>query len=260
VTDDAGNSADATISLKMKESFPDLTVTMPEVNVFGGVVLQVSGNKLLIGGEEVASWSDKIAEPCKATFSLNGQEVKDGDVLSQPGTLTVTVTNNQERSSSAEITLITNAMSSAIQISDMQVGKEVDLLAGITLANGAELVKVEMEMDGTTAEITDPQHFTPDYPGTCSFIFTVKGKNGDMEEVRADDLTIKPLDYAEAVLEVANMIAEKYPWYKNLWQSTKDFIYPHLLASYAACNWSKQDNRVHIIMGETTDASDVENI
>ena len=40
----------------------------------------------------------------------------------------------------------------------------------------------------------------------------------------------------------------------------KDFIYPHLLASYAACNRSKQSNRVHIIFWETTNANGVENI
>jgi hypothetical protein len=56
------------------------------------------------------------------------------------------------------------------------------------------------------------------------------------------------------------MINEKYPWYNNLQQSTKDFIYPHLLSSYAACNWSQLDNRIHIIMGEIPAADDVENI
>ena len=63
-----------------------------------------------------------------------------------------------------------------------------------------------------------------------------------------DNLTVKPLDYKEATINNANMIQEKYPWYNNLQKSTKNFIYPHLIASYAACNWSKQDNRVHIIM------------
>ena len=75
-----------------------------------------------------------------------------------------------------------------------------------------------------------------------------------------DSLNIKPLDYQEASIDNANMIQEKYPRYNNLQQTTKDFIYPHLIASYAACNRSKQDNRVHIIQGEATNASDVENI
>lgn len=56
------------------------------------------------------------------------------------------------------------------------------------------------------------------------------------------------------------MIKEKYPRYNKLRQVSKEFIYPHLLASYTASNRSKQDNRVHIIMGETADTDDIENI
>lgn len=44
------------------------------------------------------------------------------------------------------------------------------------------------------------------------------------------------------------MINKQYSRYNNLRQETRDFIYPHLLASYAASNRSKQDNKVHIIM------------
>lgn len=142
----------------------------------------------------------------------------------------------------------------------LQVDQETDLLSGITFGNGAELTKVEIEKDGQRSEVADPKHFTPDYPGTCSIILSVKSKDGTITEYKAENLTIKPLDYADGTLEVIDIIKETYPWYNNLQQSTKDFIYPHLMASYAACNWSKLDNRVHIIMGETPDADDVENI
>lgn len=262
MTDDSGNSANATINLKMQESFPDLSVLKPEVNVFGGVEVRISGNKLQIGGEDVASWSDKVAEPCTATLSLGGQEVNDGDILSEPGRLTVTVTNSQERSSSAEIILTNDAVYGLESLKDlpMQVDEEIDLLAAITLANGADIVKVEIEMDGERTVISDPSHFIPQYPGTCSLIFTVKGKDGRTTECKAENLTIKPLEYKEISISTANMIQEKYSWYNNLQWSTKNFIYPHLLASYAACNWSRQDNRVHIIMGETADTDDIENI
>lgn len=141
-----------------------------------------------------------------------------------------------------------------------QVDQETNLLSGITFGNGAELTKVEIEMDGQRSEVADPHHFTPDYPGTCTIILSVKSKDGTMTEYKAENLTIKPLDYADGTLEPVDIIEETYPWYNNLQQSTKDFIYPHLLASYAACNWSKLDNRVHIIMGETADTDDIENI
>lgn len=126
--------------------------------------------------------------------------------------------------------------------------QETNLLENLTFANGLELVKIEIEQDGHRTEIADPHSYTPEYPGQCTLIFTVKGKNGDTAEVKVDNLTIKPLDYKEVTVRNADMISEKYPWYNKLQQSTKDFIYPHLIASYAACNWSKQDDRVHIIM------------
>lgn len=142
----------------------------------------------------------------------------------------------------------------------LQVDVEVNLLGGLTFAQGVELTKTEIEFEGQRTEIADPQHFTPEYPGSCTLFFSVK-KNGTIGEVKAENLTIKPLEnYTEVIIVTADMIAKFYPWYNNLQQSTKDFIYPHLLSSYAACNWSKLDNRVHIIMGETPAADDVENV
>ena len=67
-------------------------------------------------------------------------------------------------------------------------------------------------------------------------------------ETRIEDMTVNALDYASPTFGVADMINEQYSWYNTLPQVMKEFIYPHLLASYAACNHSKQLNRVHIIM------------
>lgn len=191
----------------MEVVFPDLTVTKPEVNVFGGVGVGITDSQLLIGGEEVASWSDKHTTKCKAELSFNGREVKSGDVLSEPGKLTLTITNDQGKSSTAVIILTNEAVIGEAKIGDMQVDEEIDLLAGITFAEGATLVKTEIDMDGQRTEITDAQHFTPEYPGTCSIIFTVKGKNGDMAEIKADNLTIKPLDYK--AMEISNINPEE---------------------------------------------------
>ena len=147
-----------------------------------------------------------------------------------------------------------------LMVAILQVDQETDLLSGITLNNGAELTKTEIEKDGQRSEVADPHHFTPEYPGTCTIILSVKGSDGTTTEYKAENLTIKPLDYADGTLEAVDIIEKTYPWYNNLQQSTKDFIYPHLLASYAASNWSRQDNRVHIIMGEAADTDDMENI
>ena len=180
-----------------------MSILMPEVSVFGGVELQLTDTQLLIGGAVVAEWSDKRTEKCKVKLSFNGRELKSGDVLSEPGKLTLTVTNDQGKSSTAEITLTNEAVSGEVRIGDMQVDAETDLLIGLTFVSGATLVKTEIEQDGKRTEIPDPHHFTPEYPGTCAIIFTVKGKNGSTAEVKVDNLTIKPLDYK--AMEVTNI-------------------------------------------------------
>ena len=204
VTDDAGNSASNSINLKMQESFPDLTITKSEVNVFGGVKIQINGNRLLIADEEVASWSDKIAEPCNVSLSLNGNDVNDGDTLGEPGKLTITVTNSQERSSAAEIILTNETVYGieGIMCLSMQVGVECDLLQGVSFVDGAELVQLEIEQDGQRTVIADAAHFIPQYPGLCCIIFTVQ-KNGTANEVKVDNLTIRPLDYK--AINIANI-------------------------------------------------------
>ena len=114
----------------MEEVFPDLTILIPEVNVFGGVELQLTDTQLLIGGDVVAEWSDKRTEKCKASLSFNGQEVNSGDVLSEPGTLTLTVTNDQDKSSTAEITLTNDSIFGIENLRNaiIQVDKEVNIL------------------------------------------------------------------------------------------------------------------------------------
>lgn len=187
----------------MEEVFPDLTVVQPEVNVFGGATLEITDTQLLIGGAVVASWSDKRTKQCKVGVTVNGKEVKSGDTVGEPGKLVLTVTNDQGKSTTAEITLKNDAVSGEVTLGDMHIDEEVNLLSGITLANDATLQKTEIEIDGQRTEIADPQHFMPDTPGTCTIIFTVVGKNGDTAEVRVDNLTIKPLDYQ--AMEIKNL-------------------------------------------------------
>ena len=261
VSDAAGNSTSKTIQVKMKDFYPEIMVLVPEVNVFGGVTVVLRDSELLLDEEFVAKWSDKRTEKCKVVLSFNEKDAKDGDILNEAGTLTLTVTNNQEHDVTAEVTLTCEAIyGMETKTFRMQVDKETNLLDGLTFAEGVELVKTELEKDGKRTAITDPEHFTPTTPGIYNLIFTIKDKQGVTTEVKVENLYIRSKDYKDASLTTANMIASTYAWYNNLKQSTKDFIYPHLIASYAACNWSKQDNRVHIIMGETPGSEYVENI
>ena len=77
----------------------------------------------------------------------------------------------------------------------LQVDVEANLLSDIAFNNRAELMKTEFVFEGETTVIDDPKHFTPEYPGTCTIILTVKSKDGTVKEYKAENLTIKPLEY-----------------------------------------------------------------
>ena len=242
---------------------PTINVNLSEVDITWWKDIRIEWNKLYIWGELVASRSDDKTANCNVSLSLNWKAITSGSSINDEWTLTITVKDNANNSKSIDIKIISNSPISwleSLKNLNMQVDQEVNLLNWVTLKNWAELVKTEIEMNGQKIEIADPHHYTPEFPSTCSIILTVKDKSWETKEYRVDDLTIKALEYNEATIDEADMINEKYPWYNNLQQSTKDFVYPHLLSSYAACNWSKLDNRAHIIQGEIPDTDDVEKI
>lgn len=240
---------------------PTVTVLKSEVCVFGGAKVEQADSSLLIDGEKVAEWKAGSGKVKTVSLTLNGLDISLGTLLNESGTLSLKVTNEADKSTYGSITLTHDAVAGLSALQQLlQVDVEANLIEDLTFAKGVELTKTEIEFEGQRTEIADPTHFTPEYPGACSLFFSIK-KNETTSEVKAENLTIKPLeDYVEVVIVTADMIAKFYPWYDNLQQSTKDFIYPHLLSSYAACNWSKLDDRVHIIMGEAADTDDMENI
>lgn len=244
---------------------PTVNVNKSSVDISWWKEIRISGNQLYIWNEIVASWSDNKTKNCSVLLSINWKTITSWTTISEEWTLTIKVSDEAWNIKSTDIKL-NKAVDQDISWLEnlkninMQVDQEVNLLDWVIFGNGASLEKVEIEIDWQRVEVSDPYHYIPAYPWICNIIITVKDKNGKSTEYKVDNLTIKALEYQEASIDNANMIQEKYPRYNNLQQSTKDFIYPHLIASYAACNRSKQDDRVHIIMWETTDASDVENI
>ena len=121
-------------------------------------------------------------------------------------------------------------------------------MQGLTIAKGFELAKTEIELDGQRTEIPDAQHFKPDYPGVCSIIFVLKKKNEVVGEVKADNLTIKPIPFSDPTIEEAPVIAGYFSWYNNLTLKTKEFIYNHLLTSYICMDRFQLDDMEYIIM------------
>lgn len=92
--------------------------------------MEITDSLLLIDGVKVASWSDKYTDVCMVSVMLNDKEVKSGDIVSETGILTLTVTNNQGKSSTAEITLTNDAIYGLenLKNASIQVDKEINLL------------------------------------------------------------------------------------------------------------------------------------
>lgn len=165
--------------------------------------MEQADSLLLIGSDTVASWSVGSTKLKELSLTFNGTAVSLGTVLSEKGVLSLTVTNEAGKSSGKNIMLTDQAIMGLGYLQQLlQVDQEIDLLQELTLARGFELVKTEMEYEGQRTEIADPRHFTPQYPGPCSLFFTVN-RNGTENEVKAENLTIKPLK--DKTMEVRNI-------------------------------------------------------
>ena len=179
-----------------KASAPTITILMQEACVLGGAKVEKADCLLLIGSDTVASWSTGGSPIKNVTLTYNGSDISFGTLLSEKGTLSLSVYNEADKSSVGIITLTDEAIMglSSLSLLPLQVDQEADLLQGLALAKGFELAKTEMELDGQRTEIADASHFTPQYPGTCNLFFTVR-RNNIENEIKAENLTIKPLDY-----------------------------------------------------------------
>ena len=159
-------------------------------------------NQLLFDQTVAASWTDDISKSCKVELSLvpsGGQSktINSGDVITKAGVFKIHVTDEFGNKSIGEITLLSVAITGLenLQNLSLQVDKEVNLLQGLTIAEGLSLVKVEIEQDGVRYEIPNPRAYIPELPGTVSIILTLAKTDGSTIEVRVDNLTIKGIEY-----------------------------------------------------------------
>ena len=178
---------------------------MNEVDVTGGKLMRIDANQLFIGDEEVASWTANIVPIKSVALKFNDADITSGTTLYEAGTLTLSIINEKGHTSTVQIVLTNDGIYGleSLQSASLQVDEETNLLSGITLADGVEMVKVEVVIDGVRYDIPDANHYTPQYPGTCTIIITLKTSNGNIVEVKVDNLTIKPLDYK--AIDVTNI-------------------------------------------------------
>lgn len=179
------------------------------------MVVSVKDNQLLFDQTVAAAWTDDISKSCKVELSLvssSGQSktINSGDKLEEAGTLQIKVLDEAGNSSSADISLTVVAVYGLeiLQGKTLQVDLEVNLLEGITFAEGLTLQKVEVEQDGQRSEIPDPKDFTPESIGTVSIILTLARTDGSSIEVRVDGLSVKGIPYN--ALEIIDIYGKNY--------------------------------------------------
>ncbi len=185
---------------------PTVNVSQHDVDITWWKQVRVSWNQLYIWDTLVASWTDNVTKNCKVELSINWKTISSWTIVNEWWILTVKVTDEAGNAKTIDIKLtVSNQLISwleNLQNLNMQVDQEVNLLNWITFWNGASLVKVEIEMDWETTQITDPNHYTPQYPWTCTIILTVKDKNGNIVTEKVNK-NIQALEYQ--AIEINNI-------------------------------------------------------
>ena len=222
VTDGAGNTATAGITLTNEDAqAPQISVAISEKNVIAGIKVNIQDNQLLFDDSVAATWTDDYSTACKAELSLlpegstTARAINPGDKLSEAGTLKLMIADDFNNIATASIKLTAIAIYGLenLQNLSLQVEKEVNLLQGLTFADGVGLIEAEIEIDGVRSEIPDPVHFSPQYPSVCRIILSLGTKDGPLVSVSSDNLTIRPMDYQEPALQMADFISERYEWF-----------------------------------------------
>ena len=167
-----------------------------------GVSISISDNQLLFNDQVAASWTDNYSEAFTIDLTLipeGGQSkiLNSGDILFDAGKLMLSVADDSKNTATAEITLTAVAISGLenLQNLSIQVDKEVNLLQGLSIAEGLTLAKVEVQQDGVRSEIANPQAYVPEFPGSANIVLTLARTDGSTIEVRVDGLSVKGITY-----------------------------------------------------------------
>ena len=198
VSDEAGNSSEAEITLTKTDSqAPEISIKIQEKNVIAGVKVVVEGNQLFFDNEVAATWTDDYSEVFTVELSLAGEKINSGDILFDAGKLTIQVVDEFQNKATAEISLTAVAITGLESLKNLslQVDQEVNLLEGLSIAEGLSLERVEVEQDGQRSEIADATKYTPEVPGSISIILTLVRTGGSTIEVKVENLTVQGIQY-----------------------------------------------------------------
>ena len=203
VQDDYDNKATGEIKLTKTDSqAPTITLLIQEKNVIAGVKVLVKDNQLIFDQDIFATWTDDYSETFTVELYLfvdgcEPESINPGDLITKAGVLKIHVSDEFQNKTIAEITLTAVAITGLENLQNLtfQVDQEVNLLQGLTIADGLTLSKVEVEQDGVRSEIPNPQAYIPEFPGIVNIILTLARLDGSTIEVKVDNLTVNALAY-----------------------------------------------------------------
>ena len=216
VLDEAGNSSSAEIKLTLSDTkAPEISLVIQEKNVVAGVKVAIQDNQLLFDQAVAAAWKDDYSETLTTELYLfvdgcEPETINYGDVITKAGVFKIHVTDEFGNKSIAEINLTAIAVYGLenLQGKTLQIDQEVNLLDGITFADGLTLQKVEVEQDGTRSVIPDATKYTPEVPGSINIILTLSRTDGSTIEVKFDGITVMGITYN--ALEIIDVFGKDY--------------------------------------------------
>ena len=239
---------------------PTITVSKSTINVISGPSLTVSGNELKIGSDLVASWKDDKSTACTVSTTLTpmggtSKTINSGDKLSEEGKLQVKVSDEAGNSSTSEITLTAIAVYGLeiLQSKTLQIDQEVNLLDGITFADGLTLQKVEIEQDGTRSVIPDATKYTPEVPGSINIILTLSRTDESTIEVKVENMTVNGIEYLPVSItdikpvDVFPQIAQIEAGDPNIYSYVEDlrvaeaYVIREMMSMYGVGNYSPEE-------------------
>lgn len=179
---------------------PTISINKSEIDITWWKEIRIRGNMLYIWNELIATRNDDVTKDCKASLSFNWQTITYWTIVSEEWTLTLQVSDATWNTSKIEIKLNTTPESpiswlEKLKNLSLKVDQEIDLLKWVTLGNWVEISKVEIESDWQKTEISDPHHYTPEYPWTCTIIITIQDKDWSVTTHKVENLTVAPLEY-----------------------------------------------------------------
>ena len=181
--------------------------------------------------------------------------INSGDKLSEEGKLQVKVSDEAGNSSTSEITLTAIAVYGLeiLQSKTLQIDQEVNLLDGITFADGLTLQKVEIEQDGTRSVIPDATKYTPEVPGSINIILTLSRTDESTIEVKVENMTVNGIEYLPVSItdikpvDVFPQIAQIEAGDPNIYSYVEDlrvaeaYVIREMMSMYGVGNYSPEE-------------------